>query len=59
MVKGKKAGKGQEVEPEKKVPKVSQKEYEGKVLELGKKGLTAESIGESLRKEGIHPKEYS
>ena len=39
--------------------KVSQQEYEKKVLALADKGLTAEKIGEALRKEGIHPKEYS
>lgn len=38
--------------------KISQQEYEKKVFELSKKGLTAEKIGESLKKEGIHPKEY-
>lgn len=39
--------------------KISQEEYEKKVLELGEKGMTAEKIGESLRKQGIHPKEYN
>jgi len=38
--------------------KVSQKEYEKKVLELSGKGLTSEKIGEELRKSGIHPKDY-
>ena len=38
--------------------KISQKEYEEKVLELADKGFTAEKIGEKLRREGIHPKEY-
>ncbi len=47
-------------EPKKteKSKKLSQKDYEKKVLELGKKGLTSEKIGEELRKQGIHPKEY-
>ena len=31
----------------------------GKVIELSEKGLTSEKIGEILRKEGIHPKEYN
>ena len=39
--------------------KVSQEEFEKKVLELASKGLTSEKIGESLKLEGIHPKEYS
>jgi len=39
--------------------KLSQEEYEKKVLELSNKGLTAEKIGEQLKKQGIHPKEYS
>ena len=38
--------------------KITQEEYEKKVLDLAKKGLTSEKIGEQLRKEGIHPKEY-
>lgn len=42
----------------KKSQKISQKEYEKKVLELADKGFTSEKIGEELRKQGIHPKEY-
>lgn len=42
----------------KKAKKLSQKDFEKNVLELAGKGLTSEKIGESLRKEGIHPKEY-
>ncbi len=38
--------------------KLDEKEYEKKVIELAKAGLTAEKIGEKLRQEGIHPKEY-
>ena len=38
--------------------KVSQEEFEKKVLELAGKGLTSEKIGEELRKQGIHSKEY-
>jgi len=38
--------------------KISQIEFEKKTVELAKKGLTCEKIGESLRKEGIHSKEY-
>jgi len=38
--------------------KLSQKEFEKKVVELADKGLTAEKIGEALRKEGVHPGEY-
>ncbi len=37
--------------------KLTLKEYEKKVLELADK-MTAEKIGETLRKEGIHPKEH-
>ena len=39
--------------------KLSQLEFEKKVLELVEKELTSEKIGEELRKQGIHPKEYS
>ena len=42
-----------------KAKKLSQKDYEKKVLELAKKNLTSEKIGEKLRKQGIHPKEYN
>ncbi|MDO8467711.1 MAG: hypothetical protein Q7S56_02075 [Nanoarchaeota archaeon] len=38
--------------------KLSDKEYETHILKLSKEGLTSEKIGESLRKEGIHPKEH-
>jgi ribosomal protein S15P/S13E len=38
--------------------KITQKDYEKKVIELAEKGLTCEKIGENLRKEGIHPNEY-
>lgn len=38
--------------------KLSHEEFEKKVLELENKGLTCEKIGEELRKQGIHPKEY-
>jgi len=42
---------------EKKI-KLSQSEYEKKVLELADKGLTAEKIGEELRKQNIHSNDY-
>jgi len=39
--------------------KLSQKDYEKKVTELAGKGLTTEKIGEELRQQNIHPKEYA
>lgn len=49
-----------EVEEKKKeIKKLSQDEYEKEVLKLADKGLTSEKIGEELRKNGIHPKEYN
>lgn len=39
--------------------KPTDKEFEAKVLELAKQGLTSEKIGENLRKQGIHPKDYN
>lgn len=39
--------------------KITQEEYEKKVIELADKGLTAEKIGENLKQQGIHPKEYN
>jgi len=44
----------------KETPKrLSQLEFEKKVLELAGKGLTSEKIGEALRKQAIHPKEHN
>lgn len=43
---------------QKTVKKISQKEYAQKVLELAEKGLTSEKIGEKLKQEGIHSKDY-
>jgi len=45
-------------EVSKKNKKISKEEFEKRVLELAEKGLTAEKIGETLRKEGIHSKEF-
>ncbi len=39
--------------------KISQEEFEKKVIELAEKGLTSEKIGEELRRQKIHPKEYN
>lgn len=39
--------------------KLTQAEFEKKVLELSKEGISAEIIGERLRREGVHSKEYS
>lgn len=39
--------------------KISQAEFEKKVIELADKGLTSEKIGEELRKQKIHAKEYN
>lgn len=38
--------------------KISKDDYEKKVIELAKQGLTCEKIGEKLRQEGIHPSEH-
>lgn len=39
--------------------KISQEEFEKKVLKFAEEGNTAEKIGEKLRRGGIHPKEYN
>jgi ribosomal protein S15P/S13E len=39
--------------------KISEEEFEKKVIELAKSGLTSEKIGENLRKQNIHPKEFN
>jgi len=36
--------------------KLTQEEFEEKVLKLAEKNLTSEKIGEELRKQNIHPK---
>jgi ribosomal protein S15P/S13E len=38
--------------------RVSADEFRKKVAELAEQGLTSEKIGERLRKEGIHPREF-
>ncbi len=38
--------------------KLTQEEFEKKVLELAGKDLTSEKIGEELKKQNIHSKEY-
>lgn len=40
------------------IKKISNLDFEKKVLELAKAGLTSEKIGEKLRQEGIHSKEF-
>jgi ribosomal protein S15P/S13E len=47
-------------EKEKKPKKmeISPEEFEKRIQQLAEKGLTSEKIGEALRKEGIHPKEF-
>jgi len=39
--------------------RLSEGEYEQRILELAKAGLTSEKMGEKLRQEGIHPKEHN
>ena len=39
--------------------KITEKDFEKNVIELAKKGLTCEKIGEELKKQKIHSKEYS
>lgn len=51
--------KSEEKSKEKKLEKLTQEEFEKKVIALAKKGLTTEKIGEQLRKDGIHPKEQN
>lgn len=45
--------------PEKKEKKkLTEEEFEKRILELADAGVTSEKIGEALRKEGVHPKEH-
>ena len=48
-----------EKQTEKKENKIAEKDFEKKVVELAKQGLTSEKIGEKLRREKIHPQEFS
>ena len=47
-----------EAKEEVKPKKASKAEFEKKVIELANKGLTAEKIGEELKHQGIHSKDY-
>lgn len=58
MVKRFKEIKEKKEEKTAKSKKLSQQEFEKKVLDLADKGLTTEKIGENLRKEGVHSREY-
>lgn len=49
----------EEKHTEKKKEKLTQEEFEKKVIKLADEGLTAEKIGEQLKKQGIHSKEYN
>ncbi|HOW36740.1 MAG TPA: hypothetical protein PLK34_00625 [Candidatus Pacearchaeota archaeon] len=55
----KKAKKAEKTEEKAEKVKLSAEEFEKKVIELAKEGLTSEKIGEKLRKQGIHSKEYN
>jgi len=59
MPKKAKTEEAEKVKETKKAEKPSQEEFEKKVIELSNKGLTAEKIGEELKKQGIHSKEYN
>ncbi len=50
--------KTEKIQEKTKSKKLSQQEFESMVLELAEKGMTSEKIGESLRHQGIHPKEH-
>lgn len=58
MPRAKKEEMPEKEEKKPKVEKFSQKNFEEKVIQLAKEGMTAEKIGESLRKQGIHPAKY-
>jgi len=38
--------------------KISLEEFKSRVIEMAEKGMMSEKIGEALRHQGIHPKEY-
>jgi ribosomal protein S15P/S13E len=51
--------KEEETKTTEKSKKITEKDFEKKVIELAEKGMTAEKIGESLRKQNIHSKDFS
>lgn len=55
----KKTSEKKQIKKKSEAKKISQTEFEKKVIELSKKGLTSEKIGENLRKQNIHPKEHN
>jgi len=55
----KKSDKKPEKKQKTKSVKITEKEFEKKVIELANQNLTSEKIGEKLRQENIHPKEYT
>ena len=59
MLKKSKAKKAKPKEKTDNSKKLSQLEFEKKVKELAKKGLTSEKIGEELKHLGIYSKEYN
>lgn len=54
----KKAKKATKTEEKSEKVKLSAEEFEKRVIELAKEGLTSEKIGEKLRQQDIHSKEY-
>jgi len=44
---------------EEKIKKLTQTDFEKKVIELAKKGLTSEKIGQELKTQGIHPNDFN
>lgn len=62
MPRAKKATKEKNETAEKKaepVAKLTEAEFEKKVIELAEQGLTSEKIGETLRRQGVHSKDFS
>jgi len=55
----KKTKKKEEKKPIEKSKKITQEEFEKRVIDLAKKDFTSEKIGEELRRQKIHPKEYN
>jgi ribosomal protein S15P/S13E len=51
--------KTQEEIPKEKTKKISQEEFEKKAIQLAESGLTAEKIGEELKKQNIHSNDFS
>ena len=49
---------GEKTEKKTGAERISLEDFKARVMEMAEKGMTSEKIGETLRRQGIHPQEY-